>query len=247
MDALDTAVLSGLVFVAAALYSTVGHGGASGYLAAMALVGAPAAILRPTALVLNVLVSGLGALRFRRAGHLPWRGLWPFIVTSIPCAFIGGAIHVPEAYYRPLLGAVLFVAAANLLWRRETVLTNRDDIRIPALPAMASGAVIGILAGLTGVGGGIFLSPLIILMGWADTRTTAGISAAFILVNSIAGLAGNLASFGNLSPDIAFLAVAAFLGGLIGSWLGTRRLNILWMRRVLAIVLIVAGGKLILA
>lgn len=242
----DTAILGGLVFVAALLYSTVGHGGASGYLAAMALVGAPAVILRPTALVLNVLVSGLGAFRFRRAGHLPWRGLWPFIVTSIPCAFIGGSIEIPEAYYRPLLGLVLFVAAANLLWRREAVLANSDDVRIPMAPALASGAVIGTLAGLTGVGGGIFLSPLIILMGWADTRTTAGISAAFILVNSLSGLAGNLASFGNLSPDIALLAIAAFLGGLIGSWLGTRRLNILWMRRILALVLVVAGAKLIL-
>lgn len=246
MEALDTAALSGLVFIAAALYSTVGHGGASGYLAAMALIGAPAAILRPTALVLNVLVSGLGTFRFRQAGHLPWRGLWPFILTSIPCAFVGGSIPIPEAYYRQLLGVVLFVAAANLLWRRETILTDSDGIRVPIAPALACGAVIGLLAGLTGVGGGIFLSPLIILMGWADTRTTAGLSAAFILVNSLSGLAGNLAAFGNLSPDIAYLAAAAFLGGLIGSWLGTRRLNILWMRRVLALVLIVAGAKLIL-
>jgi uncharacterized membrane protein YfcA len=246
MEMFDTALLSALIFLAALLYSSVGHGGASGYIAAMALMGTPGAVIKPAALLLNILVSAIGAARFHRAGLLHWRGLWPFVVASIPAAFIGGSIQLPEQYYRPLIGVVLWVAAGNLLWRRRAVDSMAGQVRVPTVPALGAGGVFGFLAGLTGVGGGIFLSPLMILLRWAGTKEVAGIAAAFILANSIAGLAGNYSSVGAV-PKVALIwAAAAFAGGFAGSWLGAERLGSAGMRLVLALVLIVAGGKLVL-
>jgi uncharacterized membrane protein YfcA len=181
IDSLDVTLLTGLIFIAATLYSSVGHGGASGYLAAMAFFTVPAAVMKPTALLLNVLVSGIGVVRFYRFNLLRLQNLWPFIIGSIPCAFIGGGIHLPESYYRPLLGAVLLAAAANQLWRRK----QQDD------------------------------------------------------------LAGNLTSLGQVPQFAVIWVVAAFIGGLTGSWLAARRLSIAGLRTLLALVLVVAGGKLL--
>jgi hypothetical protein len=241
----DIAGLTVLIFLAAVLYSSVGHAGASGYLAAMALVGISADVMKPTALVLNIIVATIATARFYQAGCFSWPLLWPFAIGSIPMSFVGGAIHLPSYIYKPAVGAVLLFAAVRLAMtalRANSVQPNPAPL--PA--AVGSGAGIGLLSGLTGTGGGIFLSPLLLFTGWADTRATAGVSAAFVLVNSIAGLAGNLASVQFLPPQIGYWALAAAAGGLIGAELGSRRLATATLRYLLAVVLVVAACKLML-
>ncbi len=240
----EALVLAGLFFAAALLYSSVGHAGASAYLAAMALVGVAAATMRPTALVLNLFVAAIVVVRFGTAGHLPWRSLVPLAVGSVPAAFIGGSLELPGAAYRPLVGIVLLVGA----WRLATAATPASDAerrpRVPWLPGLAAGAAIGLLAGLTGTGGGIFLTPLLVLAGWTGTRDAAGLSGAFILVNSVAGLAGLAVDGLALPPSLPLWVGAVVGGGLIGSWLGTVRFSILSLRRALAVVLVIAAVKL---
>jgi uncharacterized protein len=233
-----------LIFVAAILYSSVGHAGASGYLAAMALMSVAPEVMRPTALCLNIIVATIGTIQFVRAGHFAWHLFWPFAITSIPCAFIGGALHLPYQYYKTVVGMVLLFAAVRLAYS-ATRTVQIDPKPLPVFPALIVGATIGLLAGLTGVGGGVFLSPLLLLANWAHVRQTAAVSVAFILVNSIAGLAGNWASVQYLPPQIPILAVAAGLGGIIGSELGSRRLTPRLLRYLLAVVLILAGLKMI--
>lgn len=239
-----TLILAVLFFVAALLYGSVGHAGASAYLASMALVGIAPDVMKPTALVLNILVASIVTFRFARAGYVRPRAFLPFLLGSIPAAFIGGGLTLPTTVYRPLVGAVLLVAAARFGW---TATRAGDDFppRAPWPGAVASGAGIGLLAGLTGTGGGIFLTPLLLAAGWAGTRFAAGTSAAFILANSISGLAGNLASVGSLPPAIPLWLGAVAVGGAIGSQLGSRRMPAPWIRRALAAVLLVAGLKLI--
>jgi uncharacterized protein len=239
---LESGIVLAIAFlVAAILYASVGHAGASGYLAAMAFVGMPTPMMRPTALVLNLLVASIATIRFGRAGFFSWRLFWPFALGSIPLAFLGGAVTLPGHWYRTLVGLVLWTAAARL-W-----LDLR--LRTPSAPrpvtAVLCGAGIGLLAGLTGTGGGIFLSPLLLFMGWAETRETGGVSAAFILVNSLAGLAGNPASLGHLPEQLPLWAGCAVAGGLIGAELGSRRIGTPTFRWLLGLVLLVAGAKLI--
>jgi uncharacterized membrane protein YfcA len=241
----DILLLSLLVLLAAALYSSVGHGGASGYLAAMALFGLAPAAMKPAALCLNLLVASLGTYRFYRAGCFSWRIFLPFAAASMPFAFVGGALTLPTSIYKQVVGIVLIYAAVRL-FMHATAKTTTDETRLPPLwLALLIGAFVGLLSGLTGVGGGIFLSPVLLLMRWADVRRTAGVSAAFILVNSIAGLLGNLASVRALPAVLPYLAVAALVGGLVGSELGSRRLPPPAIRRLLALVLVVAAVKLI--
>ena len=231
------------IFVGAALYSSVGHGGASAYIALMALFGVPAATMRPTALVLNLIVSGLGSVRYIRAGQFRWRTLWPFLVGALPMAFIGGGIVLPGHVYRPLLGAILWLSAARLLWPRELkAVTAWRDPAIPA--AIFAGAGIGMLSGLTGTGGGIFLSPLLLFMAWSEPKAASGVVAVFIFANSAAGLLGNLASLQQLPANLPMFAAAALIGGLAGTTLGIR-LPVKLVLRSLALVLLVAGAKLI--
>lgn len=239
-------MLAVLFFVAAALYSSVGHAGASGYLAAMAFLGVPPAVMRPTALVLNLIVATIALVQFARAGYFSWRLLWPFALGSVPFAFIGGAITLPGHWYKTLVGVVLLVAAARLALERR-IAAGPTLHPAPVVPAVACGAGIGLLSGLTGTGGGIFLSPLLLFTGWAETRETGGVSAAFILVNSAAGLAGNLASVQSLPTETPIYAAAVIAGGLLGSELGSRRIGTPAFRMALAVVLVVAAGKLILA
>lgn len=233
--------------VAAALYASVGHAGGSAYLAVMALVGVAPATMRPTALALNILVATLVTLRFALAGQVRWRAVMPFVLGSVPAAFIGGTLTLPGELYRPLVGSVLLVAAAQLFRSARAAGAGEPaEPHISALPALLAGAAIGLLAGLTGTGGGIFLTPLIVLAGWAAPRTAAGISGAFILANSMAGLTGNLASVGALPAELPIWLGAVAIGGLIGAELGARRLSTLNLRRALAVVLVIAGLKLIL-
>jgi len=240
----DAFILAALFFAAALLYSSVGHAGASAYLAAMALVGVSASTMRPTALVLNLFVATIVIVRFARAGHLPWRSLVPLAAGSIPLAFIGGSIDLPGEVYRPLVAAVLLAGA----WRLATATAEPDDAQrpgVPPLPGVVAGAVIGLLAGLTGTGGGIFLTPLLVLAAWTGTRDAAGLSGAFILVNSIAGLAGLVTDGVSLPPAIPLWVASVVAGGLIGSRLGAARFSILSLRRALAFVLVLAAAKLV--
>ena len=235
-----------LMAVAAALYSSVGHGGASAYLAIMALFSVAPETMRPTALVLNLVVASFAATRFALNGQTNWALLTTFAVTAVPAAFIGGTIALAPEIYRPLVGVVLLLAAARLFWQPERLAER--PIKPPSLAlTLPAGAGLGLLAGLTGTGGGIFLSPLIILFGWENARKTSGVAAAFILLNSAAGLLGNLASVQRLPPQLPILAGVVLAGALLGSWLGASRLPRHRLLQALAVVLVIAGLKMILS
>ncbi len=233
-----------LLFLAALLYSSVGHGGASAYLAIMALIGMAPEEMRITALVLNLFVSAIGVWRFSRVGAFNLRLFAIFALASIPMAYIGGRIPMSPDYYRPLVGLVLIASAVLLLWRVQQI-ANRE-LHTPQLGlAVPAGGGLGLLAGLTGTGGGIFLSPLILLAGWEEARKTAGIAAAFIFVNSAAGLLGQYHGLAKLPDNIGWLITAVAIGGFIGSSLSASRLPRTALLRLLAIVLVIAGGKLL--
>lgn len=235
------ALAAGILAIAL-LYSTVGHGGASGYLAVMALAGLTPAIMRPAALTLNILVASIATVRFWRAGWFSWPLLWPFAVTSIPFAALGGALALPGTAYRRVVGVVLLIAAWHL-FRSVPAGPDRGVHPPSRLVAALVGAGLGFLAGLTGVGGGIFLSPLVLAAGWAGARETAAVSAAFILVNSVAGLASHVATIGTLPGSALLWSACAVVGGLVGSHLGSRRFGGRTIRRLLACILVLAAGK----
>jgi uncharacterized membrane protein YfcA len=246
LDATLIAALSVGMLVAAFAYASVGHGGASAYIAAMALAGIAPSEMRPIALVLNILVSAIATYKFQRAGYFRWRLFWPFAVVSVPLAFVGGAITLPGHAYKILVGVVLIYAAWQL-WRSARAGEEMREVREPPLAiAMAVGAVLGLLAGLTGVGGGIFLSPLLLILGWAGTKQTSAVAAPFILVNSIAGLAaGFTMKSASLPPQIWILGCAVLVGGWLGAEYGSRRFTNPFIRRLLAVVLAVAGAKML--
>ncbi len=239
------AVLALLIFVAALLYSSVGHAGASGYLAAMALLGVAPAVMKPTALALNILVAVVAFTKFYRSGAFSWTLLWPFAVASVPFAWLGGWITLPTHFYKPLVGGVLIYTA----WYSFRSARQAESVPVSAPPIplrLFAGAVLGFLSGLTGVGGGIFLSPLLLVLGWAPIKVISGVSAAFILVNSIAGLLGVMQSPVTLPAALPGWAVAAVAGGLIGAEYGSRRLGNPMIKKLLALVLAIAGAKMIL-
>jgi len=237
-------LLPALLFGSAALYTSVGHAGASAYLASMALVGLAPEAMRPTALVLNICVASFSAIRFWRAGLVDARlALW-LLAGAAPLAFLGGAIKLPGEIYRPLVGVLLIVAAIRLLLPLE-VATNRDPKPPPPALAALTGAAIGLLSGLTGTGGGIFLSPILIFCGWAATRNASGIAITFILCNSVFGLLGNLALVQRLPSALPIYLAAAMAGALVGTALGVKRLPSGMILKALGAVLVIAGLKLI--
>ncbi len=233
-----------LIFLAALCYSAVGHAGASGYLAIMAFLGTTPAVMRPTALVLNLLVASIGSVQFIRAGHFRWQLFWPFAVASIPAAYLGGRLALPGTTYRVVVGVVLLLSAVRFVVTLRAPDVVRRTVSLPV--ALLVGALLGILSGLTGVGGGIFLSPLLLLMGWATLRVTAATSVVFILVNSAAGLLGQFHALAVIPSFAPTWAAFAIIGGLIGSRLGARHLPGPALRAVLAVVLVAAGIKLAL-
>jgi uncharacterized membrane protein YfcA len=235
-------LLAACMFLGAALYTSVGHAGASAYLALMALFGLPPPVMRPTALVLNILAASLASFSYVRAGLFRWRVLWPFLVGAAPFAVFGGSLQVPGEIYRPLVGAVLWISAARLLWPKEirAVTDPRDP---PIALAIPIGAAIGLLSGLTGTGGGIFLSPILLFLGWSNPKVASGVAAVFILCNSVAGLGGNVASVQALPANLPLFAGSVLAGAVIGTTLGIRfRATVIL--KALGLVLIIAGFKL---
>jgi uncharacterized protein len=242
VDNLDI-LLTVLILGAALLYSSVGHGGASGYLAAMALVAVSPAVMRPTALALNILVATIATIRFYRVGAFSWHLLWRLAAASMPFAYLGGALTLPGHIYKPLVGAVLIYAA----WRSFHTASHPApgvEGRPHGAILLVAGAALGFLSGITGVGGGIFLSPLLLFLRWAEVKVISGTAAAFILVNSVAGLLGVAASAPALPAALPYWAAAAVIGGLAGAEMGSKRLRSPTIRKILAAVLAIAGAKM---
>lgn len=242
-------ILVPVFFLLAGLYTSVGHAGASGYLAAMALLAIAPDTMRPTALALNILVASFTVYRFAQAGYVSWRSLWPFVLGSIPLAALGGSLRLTTGIYYVLVGIALFLSATILAWRafgRPPIETPGDRATIPILPAVAIGAVIGLLSGLTGTGGGIFLSPIVLLAGWAGPKHTGGITAPFILANSATALAAGTATWALLPFELPWLAVAVLAGAAFGTWLGLSKLSTRWLLAAMAFVLVIASAKLVL-
>ena len=244
MPVSETLIIAILFFVGAALYASVGHGGASSYLAVMGLFSLAPDVMKPTALALNILVASVATFKFYRAGLFSWRLFWPFAVASIPAAFVGGAVMLPARSYKIVVGVVLLYAA---VWMFRSALRpiSKETHSPPLWAAVLAGLAIGFLSGLTGVGGGIFLSPLLLSMGWAETRATSGVAAPFILVNSIAGLLGHFASVSQRPPNIPVWGAVALVGGWIGASYGSKRAPVPVLRQLLSLVLVVASVKLI--
>jgi len=238
-------VISICLMLGAVLYTSVGHAGASIYIAILTLFGLSNHVIKPTALVLNIFIATFTSWRFIKKGFFDSKVLIPIAAGAIPFAFLGGYINAPNHIYKAVVGVILIVSAFGLVRSKP----HQVDLSVkpPKLPlAVASGAAIGFLAGLTGTGGGIFLSPLILFLGWSDTKKTSGIAATFILLNSLFGLAGNYASVQNLPPQLPLYVAAAMMGAVIGTTLGIRFYSVVAIRKVLALVLLIAGLKLIL-
>jgi uncharacterized membrane protein YfcA len=248
LDPGQVVLLAAAFVVLAALYSSVGHAGASGYLAVMALVGVAPLVMRPTALALNILVASVTVLRFARAGYFSWRGLWPFLLGSVPLAAFGGALRLTDRAYYLAVAFALLVAALSVVRRawREPLAADDAPVAPPIVAAIAIGAVIGLLSGLTGTGGGIFLSPVVLLMRWAGPRQTAGISAPFILANSTVALLAGSATWADIPRELPVFLLAVLAGAGLGTWLGVRRLPPRVLLGLLAVVLLIAAGKLVL-
>jgi uncharacterized membrane protein YfcA len=230
------------VLLVAFLYSSVGHAGASGYIAVMSLLSLAPEVIKPTALALNILVASIGTWQFWRAGHFSWSRFWPFAILSVPLAFVGGYVNLPAHAFKVLVGLILLLSAVMLVVRPPPEIEPRDP---PRVFAFGAGAGIGLLAGLTGTGGGIFLTPLLLFMHWARVKQAAAVSVLFILLNSTAGLLGNIGSTRQFPAYIPLLVAAAAVGGAIGSYLGSRRFDPAVVKRFLAVVLLIAGAKLI--
>ena len=241
----EALIIAPLIFLAALLFSSVGHGGASAYLAVFALASMAPAEMRPAALSLNVLVASIGLYKFYQVGAFNWSLFWPIALTSIPAAFIGGQITLANNSYKVLVGATLLYAA----WTIFRNANQSDDVHVRPVAKpilLALGAALGFISGLTGVGGGIFLSPILLYFCWAKTKVISGVAAAFILVNSISGLLGFLSKSPSLPVGLTYWALAAVLGGLIGAQYGSRKLANPTIRKLLALVLVFAGSKMVL-
>lgn len=230
------------ILLIAMLYSSVGHAGASGYIAVMSLLSLAPEVIRPTALAMNILVGAIATFQFYRAGHFHWQSFWPFALLAVPFAYLGGNLTIPTTLFKILLGLVLLYAASRFLLPSKTTKTATPA---PLPYAMTAGASIGLISGLTGTGGGIFLTPLLLLMGWAEAKRAAAVSAPFVLVNSVAGLAGYLAHTQTLPKVIVPLLLTAAIGGFIGAYLGSRKIQSTRIKQLLGLVLLIAGLKLI--
>jgi uncharacterized protein len=235
--------------IIATAYAAVGQAGATGYIAAMGLAGFTPDVIRPAALALNTLVAAIGTVRFARAGHLTWRGTYPFIVLGLPFSVLGGATHLPASIYNPVVGVLLIVAAWWMAKSARLASTIDERTRPHALllPSIIAGAIIGFVAGVTGIGGGIFVAPLVLSLRWLNTRHAAGLSAIFNLFNSAAALIGLWSTSLVLPPELPFWLVAVATGAILGSWLGVKHLPPGVLRYILSALLLVGGIWMLLS
>ena len=230
------------VLAMAVLYSSVGHGGASGYLAAMALWGLAPETMRPTALVMNIVVTCWLLYRFKPYQMMPYSLFWPLVLGSTPMAFVGGMISIDALAYRLLVGALLLFAAIRML----LVTNGARHVQLPPLGLiLLVGACLGLVSGLTGIGGGVFLSPIVLIFGWCSMRQSAAVAAGFILLNSVGGLSGYLISDQSWPMGSGWLLIAAFIGCLVGAELASHRASSLTLQKLLAVVLVIASIKMI--
>jgi uncharacterized membrane protein YfcA len=232
-----------LLFLVAALYASVGHGGASGYLALMALFSFTPAVMKPAALLLNLFVSSVSFIQFYRGGHFRGNTFWPFALASIPFSFLGGLISVDGDLYKKVLGVLLLIPVVRFFFFKNVDLKKHKPSNV--LLSLGIGGLTGFLSGLIGIGGGIILSPVLLLLKWTDQKETAAISALFIFVNSVAGLAGQLVKGIQFSAEMVGFVAVAFAGGLLGAWLGSLRFPQTALKYVLACVLALAAYKLL--
>ncbi len=237
-----------LLLVVAFLYASVGHGGASGYLALMALFNMEASMMKTSALILNIFVSLIAFIQYYRGGHFRWKLFWPFAVASIPAAAIGGLITLDPHIYKKILGVLLIFPIIKLLGffykKNDDEIKDREYKEVEVMPALMMGTFIGLMSGMIGIGGGIILSPFILLMRWGNMKQTAAVSALFIFVNSITGLISQLSLKHGIDPEIYAWVIVAVMGGALGSYFGNRKFSNLLLTRLLAIVLIIAAYKL---
>jgi uncharacterized protein len=235
--------------VIAAAYAAVGQGGATGYIAVMGLIGFGPEIIRPAALSLNALVSAIAAVQFAKAGQIKWRSIFPFAAFGVPCSVLGGATHLSAAIYHPLVGILLLIAAWQMA--RSARRAKGEDDHVAAAPplwaSLLAGAAIGFVAGITGIGGGILLAPLMLALGWAGARQTSGAAAIFNLLNSAAALGGLWLTIPALPALSPWWFVAAAGGGLLGSWLGARHVPTWFLRYALATLLVIAAVRMLSA
>lgn len=247
MEMFDIILIGLILGFVATLYSSVGHGGASGYIAILAFFSLEPEAIRPIALALNVVVAGLATYKFTKAGYLDWKSALPIIAASMPLAFLGGTLTLPSDIYRPLLGALLVISAGYMIWQVSMIHDRFETSKrkLPLVGSVSSGGAIGLASGLSGIGGGVLLSPLFVISGWAGARQTAGIAAAFILFNSLAGLAGNIASVRNVPGELIFWAGLVFVGSIIGTGLGTKSLPVKPLVLLLAVAVFISGVKFI--
>jgi uncharacterized protein len=239
-----------LFFIVATLYSSVGHAGASGYIASMALLGFAPAQLRPTALALNLLVGGIGLFRFWRGGQVQWRNVLPFVLASAPAAYFAAQIDLPKETYSTLLGVVLIVAAVGIF--RSASRADVQDVaaigrQVPWSLGLLVGGGIGLLSGLTGTGGAIFLTPLLLFAHWMPTREASGTSVAFVWVNSLTALAGLMHATGSLPAALPAWLIAVAAGAVLGTQFGLQWLPVARLRQALGVVLLIAAAKLLFA
>ena len=232
-----------LLSLVAFLYSSVGHGGASGYLAIMAIMGVAPAMIKSSALVMNLAVSLFSFIGFYRAGHFRLKLFLPFALASIPMAFVGGTMTLSDSIYKKILAVCILFSIVRLIYKFDTDENNRS---IPIWAGVLSGGLIGLLSGMIGIGGGIILSPLMLLMRWANLKETAAVSALFIFVNSLSGLYGQLQKGGiNLPENMQWAVLATIIGGLAGSYFGSQKFNVPTLKKLLAVGLVIACLKLI--
>ena len=231
-----------LLFAVAFLYSSVGHGGASGYLALMAVFGFTPSFMKPAALLMNVFVSIIAFLPYYRAGYFRWKLFLPFALASVPAAFAGGFIFVDTHIYKIILGVLLLFPILSLLGVFRVVNNEIKETKI--IPALFTGVLIGLLSGMIGIGGGIILSPFILLMRWANMKETAAVSALFIFVNSVSGLAGHASTGMEFNVNLYLLVSIAIAGGIAGSYFGAGKFEVPLLKKMLATVLIIAVAKL---
>lgn len=232
-----------LLFIVAFLYASVGHGGASGYLALMAIFNMSPSFMKPTALLLNLFVSLTAFIQYYRSGHFKWKLFLPLAVSSIPFAFIGGLVSLDTHFYKKILGVLLIIPVARFLFVKDQESSSKSSQNTGL--SVFIGASIGLISGLIGIGGGIILSPILLILGWSNQKQTAAISALFIFVNSMSGLFGQLTKGIHFSPDMIAFVILAFVGGLFGAWLGAKKFNHSILKYTLSAVLLLASYKLL--